>query len=156
VYEERTDSPLPREMPHLRERDVAYFECGDWLYRVECIRPMPGSSAPYGYIISYHPEVPETMPANPSVALYWKDVYSYRSRHAPDTLDAYMEAFELIEGDFRLQDVAGVDLAADPVDGYEQVWRGYWDKTCDGSEGLREKRDPENRREKRIPEGRDR
>lgn len=103
MYEERTDSPLPREIPHIRERDVAYFECGRALYRVECIRPMLGSPAPYGYIISRHPEVPENMLANPSVALYWKDVCSYRSRHAPYTLDAYMEAFELIDADYRME-----------------------------------------------------
>lgn len=99
--------PLPRLIEYPKEKDVLYFECGDWLYRVECIRPMRGSSAPYTYLLSYHPEVPESMPKNPSVALYWKDVYRYRSLHAPDSLDAYTEAFELIDADYRMEHDVG-------------------------------------------------
>jgi hypothetical protein len=74
---------------------------------------MLGSSAPYTYLISCHPEVQENMPKNPSVALYWKDVYRYRSLHAPDSLDAYAEAFELVDADYRMEHDVGRTVAGE-------------------------------------------
>jgi hypothetical protein len=97
-----SNSPLLRHVAP-QEKDVMYFECGEWLYRVECIRPMLGSSAPYTYLIGYHPEVPENMPKNPSVVLYWKDCFSYRWTGAPETPEAVLVASGFVDADYRIQ-----------------------------------------------------